>query len=168
MRWSEYHEFETTEQPGRDSDSIEGGRPVVTFLALGDQGVCQEETYSDAPASAAKSVAALIASIVSDSFVSSVHHLGDLSYADGASRLWDEYLALISTYASRVPITVGVGNHEYDHTEGGEGKDPSGEEAGGGGFRPHWGNYGEDSGGECGVPVSRRFSGPENGNGVYW
>jgi hypothetical protein len=48
-----------------------------------------------------------------------------------------------------------VGNHEYDHTGGGLGKDPSGEPSGDG-FRPIWGNFGNDSGGECGVPISKR------------
>ena len=48
---------------------------------------------------------------------------------------------------------VGVGNHEYDHTSGGE-KDPSGAE--GQGWHPSWGNYGVDSNGECGVPTVHR------------
>ena len=50
---------------------------------------------------------------------------------------------------------VGIGNHEQDHTVGGE-KDPSG--AKGEGFHPSWGNYGGDSGGECGVPMFNRYS----------
>ncbi|KAL7543835.1 hypothetical protein ACHAXR_013183 [Thalassiosira sp. AJA248-18] len=61
---------------------------------------------------------------------------------------------MIQSYASRVPVMVGVGNHEYDHTEGGGGgKDPSGVLS---------------AGGECGVPVSKRFAAPDNGNGVFW
>lgn len=30
------------------------------------------------------------------------------------------------------------------------------------------GNYGNDSGGECAVPLVRRFSTPSNGNGLFW
>ena len=60
---------------------------------------------------------------------------------------------------------VGIGNHEQDHNIGGE-KDPSG--APGEGFHPSWGNYGGDSGGECGVPMYNRFHMPDNGNHVWW
>ena len=60
---------------------------------------------------------------------------------------------------------VGIGNHEQDHKVGGE-KDPSG--APGEGFHPSWGNYGGDSGGECGVPMYNRFHMPDNGNYLWW
>lgn len=30
------------------------------------------------------------------------------------------------------------------------------------------GNYGTDSGGECAVPTVHRFTGPSNGNGLFW
>ena len=30
------------------------------------------------------------------------------------------------------------------------------------------GNYGTDSGGECAVPMVRRFRSPSNGNGLFW
>ena len=45
---------------------------------------------------------------------------------------------------------------EYDHVAGGE-HDPSG--AKDNGFHPRWGNYGNDSSGECGVPMVHRFHG---------
>jgi len=54
---------------------------------------------------------------------------------------------------------------EYDHLTGGE-NDPSGAE--GQGFHPAWGNYGSDSGGECGVPPYHRFHTPSNGLGLFW
>ena len=44
--------------------------------------------------------------------------------------------------------------------------DPSGAE--GNGFHPSWGNYGDDSAGECSVPMFHRFKTPQNGNGLYW
>jgi hypothetical protein len=65
---------------------------------------------------------------------------------------------------------VAVGNHEYDHTDGGgPGKDPSGVETAHG-FMPSWGNFAEDSGGECGVPTAKRFHMPSSphSNGVFW
>uniref|UniRef100_A0A7S4IQG7 Calcineurin-like phosphoesterase domain-containing protein n=1 Tax=Odontella aurita TaxID=265563 RepID=A0A7S4IQG7_9STRA len=44
----------------------------------------------------------------------------------------------------------------------------------GDGYRPEWGNYGRDSGGECGVPAARRFVMPASNNdggssnGIFW
>ena len=64
-----------------------------------------------------------------------------------------------------MPYMVGVGNHEQDHIFGGS-KDPSG--APGDGWHPWWGNYLDDSGGECGVPMFYRFHMPDNGNGLWW
>lgn len=186
VRWSDYLEFKT--HPAVNSDTLDGETPVTTFLALGDQGVEQSLDASTTPATApssniqdlseldvrpgkaaAQDVATLINSIINNETISSIHHVGDLSYANGAGHLWDRYMNMIQPYASRVPITVGVGNHEYDHTKGGEGKDPSGVDSDGG-FQPYWGQaeFNEASGGECGVPLSKRFAVPENGNGVFW
>ena len=64
-----------------------------------------------------------------------------------------------------MPYMVGIGNHEQDHSSGGS-KDPSG--APGEGWHPWWGNFGDDSGGECGVPMYYRFHMPDNGNAVWW
>ena len=61
---------------------------------------------------------------------------------------------------------IGIGNHEYDHTAGGE-HDPSHAE-GPGGFRPSWFNGGDDSGGECGVPMYYRFKMPATGHSIWW
>ena len=73
---------------------------------------------------------------------------------------------LIHPYASLIPYMVGIGNHEQDHDTGGD-HDPSGA-PGEGGFKPKWGNQGADSGGECGVPMYKRFHMPDNGNAVWW
>mmetsp|Transcript_17410 Transcript_17410/g.37680 ORF Transcript_17410/g.37680 Transcript_17410/m.37680 type:complete len:284 (+) Transcript_17410:61-912(+) len=99
--------------------------------------------------------------------INSIHHIGDLSYACGAGHIWDAFMDMIQPFAARVPMMVGVGNKEYDHTAGGKGKDPSGMETEFG-FQPTWGTFGTASGGECGVPISKRFAAPENGNGVFW
>jgi hypothetical protein len=73
---------------------------------------------------------------------------------------------MIEPVASHVPYMICLGNHEYDHTSGGE-KDPS--HAPGTGWHPSWGNYGDDSNGECGVPTYYRFHMPDN-NGLspFW
>ena len=59
-------------------------------------------------------------------------------------------MTLIEPYSTLAPYMIAIGNHEQEHIVGGE-KDPSHHP--GNGFHPKWGNYGHDSGGECGVPV---------------
>uniref|UniRef100_K3WC58 Purple acid phosphatase n=1 Tax=Globisporangium ultimum (strain ATCC 200006 / CBS 805.95 / DAOM BR144) TaxID=431595 RepID=K3WC58_GLOUD len=95
-----------------------------------------------------------------------IMHDGDISYAMGRTYLWDQFGALVQPVATEIPYMVGIGNHEYCHTSGGEGKDPSG--APGNGFHPSEGNYGDESQGECGVPFNKRFIMPANGNKVFW
>jgi len=92
-----------------------------------------------------------------------------LSYAQGAAHQWDAWFEMIQPFAARVPLMVSIGNHEYDHMSGGLGKDPSGVQEDSG-FMPPWGNFGNDSGGECGVPTAKRFQMPQshNSNGVFW
>ncbi|XP_058961900.2 uncharacterized protein [Pocillopora verrucosa] len=94
-----------------------------------------------------------------------VFHIGDISYAVGIAYIWELWHDLIEPYATLMPYMVGVGNHEQDHIFGGS-KDPSG--APGDGWHPWWGNYLDDSGGECGVPMFYRFHMPDNGNGLWW
>lgn len=104
----------------------------------------------------------------SDRTIRAIHHIGDLSYARGAAHIWDEWFSMIQPFATRVPLMVAVGNHEYDYLEShAPGLDPSGAEDG---YRPVWGNFHNDSGGECGVPTAKRFAMPqsEGSNGVFW
>jgi hypothetical protein len=91
-----------------------------------------------------------------------VHHIGGLALARGAAHRWDEWMSLVQLFAARVPLMIAVGSAEYDyHTHHGiaitSDKDPSGANQS---YSPEWGNYGNDSGGECGVPVSKRFQMP--------
>lgn len=103
--------------------------------------------------------------------LAAVHHFGDIAYSRGAAHVWDAWLDMIQPMATQVPLMVAVGNHEYDHTAGGgHGKDPSGVMTEHG-FMPSWGNFGQDSGGECGVPTAKRFRMPNPtrlSNGVFW
>lgn len=179
IKWSDsYYEFRSSLPVGPDPNPSPD-KPAITFLALADQG-CSGSFFNqpqgnDPPRGspdAAKNVTDLITSMVNNQTIHSVHIMGDLAYADGAAHVWDMWTEMIQAYASKVPVMVGVGNHEYDHTEGGEGgKDPSGEMSAFG-FQPSWGEGAfQSKGGECGVPVSKRFAVPDNGNGmngVFW
>jgi acid phosphatase type 7 len=105
--------------------------------------------------------------------ISQLHHVGDLAYALGASHQWDTWLDMVQVAAAKVPLQIAVGNHEYCYTTTGGGvgqdgavfQDSSGVDRP---FQPAWGNFGDDSQGECGVPVASRFAMPANGNGIFW
>lgn len=79
-----------------------------------------------------------------------ISHIGDISYARGYSWVWDEFFAQIEPIASKVPYHVCIGNHEYDFPT-----QP---------WKPDWAAtiYGNDGGGECGVPYSLKFDMPGN------
>jgi Calcineurin-like phosphoesterase len=91
------------------------------------------------------------------------------SYATGAAHIWDEWFGMISPFSTSIPLMVSIGNHEYDHSDGGIGKDLSGVTTADG-YRPPWGDFMEDSGGECGTPMAKRFRMPTSklSNGVFW
>lgn len=144
--WSKIFSFETP--------PLIGNKDPFKFITYGDMGL-----YSPAP-----KVASLAAK-EAENGARFVLHQGDLAYAGGYAYLWDQWLSMIEPIATRVPYMVGIGNHEQSHLIGG-GKDPS--KAEGNGFHPSWGNYLDDSGGECGVPVHYRFHMPDGGNSVWW
>ena len=168
IKWSDDHyDFRSSLPAGSGPPTI--GEPAVTFLALADQG-CTDSIFKNHPSkdSAGENVTRLITSIVDSQTINAIHHFGDLSYADGHAHVWDAWMKMIEPFASRVPVMVGVGNHEYDHSQGGGDRDPSGVESDDG-FHPTWGEGSfKSEGGECGVPVSKRFAVPHNGNGVFW
>ncbi|CAF3389336.1 unnamed protein product [Rotaria sp. Silwood1] len=132
---------------------------AVNMITYGDLGLSPVEP-------GAKSTIDRVAARVTSTNFTCLLHIGDISYARGVGALWDAFMTQIQPIAARVPYMVGIGNHEYDHVMGGD-KDPSGA-PGPGGFRPKWGNYGYDSGGECAVPMVRRFHSPSNGNSLFW
>jgi len=139
-----------------------GSRDSFQYIVYGDQG-CPSVGWGDG---------GLWTSAMAsrESKARAVHHFGDLAYAMGAAHIWEEWLHMIEPFSRYIPLMVGVGNHEYDHLVGGaNGKDPSGVTSDAG-FHPMWGNMGNDSGGECGVPTSQHFTMPQsnNSNGVFW
>eukprot|EP00391_Amoebophrya_sp_Ameob2_P003770 CAMPEP_0179004488 /NCGR_PEP_ID=MMETSP0795-20121207/13334_1 /TAXON_ID=88552 /ORGANISM="Amoebophrya sp., Strain Ameob2" /LENGTH=807 /DNA_ID=CAMNT_0020698759 /DNA_START=269 /DNA_END=2692 /DNA_ORIENTATION=+ len=115
-------------------------------------------------------------------------HFGDLAYAWSVGYIWELWQAqLQTTIAARMPYMVSVGNHEYDYFSRGSDcrKDPSNNVPNKSplfdcdfvrqdprkdfGFHPRWGNYGDDSKGECAVPVVHRFPNPPpSGHGIFW
>jgi len=126
------------------------------FVVYADMGVGGGASAQSTAKAAAKQVAQGAEFVI---------HSGDISYARGAAYIWDRWFGMVEPYTTLVPYMVTIGNHEYDHTSGGE-KDPSG--APGTGFHPDWGNFGDDSSGECAVPMYHRFTMPANGNALFW
>eukprot|EP01083_Nonionella_stella_P086506 240373_1 len=149
--WSVERSFTTA--PINDDDFS------YTFLAYGDQG------YTD-------NACMVVDRIVSDDLDSRlVVHIGDISMAKGHMYIWDQWSYLVEAIASHMAYMVVIGNHEYDHSKvstSPSGLDPSGEP--GIGFHPDWGNFDDDSHGECGLPLNVRYIAPSSrdSNGVFW
>jgi hypothetical protein len=140
-----------------------------SFLVYGDQG-CPATGWTAGAKVVARRMEREFSHQPASPQVRAIHHFGDLAYAKGAAHIYDFWFHMIQPLASKVPYMVGIGNHEYLHFTGGaNGKDPSGESSPGG-FRPPWNNFGNDSGGECGVPIAKRFKMPNSSgsNGVFW
>lgn len=141
--------FTTAHAPGASVSS--------RFVVYGDMGVTGMPGAVDTTLRVAQPIAA-------GEQVDYVLHVGDLGYALGNVRVWDQWLALLQPITRRVPYLVCVGNHEYDYVTGGQ-HDPSGVTRP---WAPPFWNGWHDSQGECGVPTARRFRMPANGNGVFW
>jgi acid phosphatase type 7 len=88
-----------------------------------------------------------------------------LSYAEGVAHQWDAWLSMLEPATVRWPLMIAVGNHEYDYLLESSVNDPSGARAS---YHPTWGSFALDSGGECAVPVVKRFLMPSTGNSVFW
>ncbi|XP_065649477.1 uncharacterized protein LOC100198144 [Hydra vulgaris] len=141
----------TTAIPAGDSTSYKA-------IFYGDMGV---DPYPEAV-----TTAKLVYDEVLNDDIRFIYHNGDISYARGYAYIWEQWFKLVEPYSTLVPYMVGIGNHEYDHVTGGE-KDPSGA-PGDGGFRPDWFNGHSDSGGECSVPMFKRFHMPDTGHSIWW
>eukprot|EP01025_Chloroclados_australasicus_P016795 TRINITY_DN1856_c0_g1_i1.p1 TRINITY_DN1856_c0_g1~~TRINITY_DN1856_c0_g1_i1.p1 ORF type:complete len:460 (-),score=59.66 TRINITY_DN1856_c0_g1_i1:273-1652(-) len=119
----------------------------VTLLAIGDTG--QGVVGGDENPGANQTFAYLHKEVDN---VDLILHVGDLAYADGDPEGWYAFMNLIEPVARHVPYMVTIGNHEFDY-DGDSDNDPSHQTH----YQPDWGNFGDDSGGECGVPVIKRF-----------
>lgn len=131
-----------------------GSRTPFKFVAFGDMDTTP----------AAVTTAELVRQEV-EGGASFVLCVGDLSYALGVAYRWDVWMSLTESFASRAPFMISVGNNDQNTMVGGA-KDPS--HVPDNGFHPPWGNYGHDSGGECGVPLYRRFHMPDHGHAPWW
>ncbi|KAG1677551.1 hypothetical protein FOA52_014449 [Chlamydomonas sp. UWO 241] len=120
----------------------------LDFLVLGDMGWGHKKKHPMAPATAATLMSEHTARPVD-----LVLHVGDISYADGKPGAWDTFMDLIEPIAAEVPYMVAIGNHEYAY-KGGSERDASGAREP---YRPDWGNYGDESGGECGASAASTF-----------
>ncbi|GLI58698.1 hypothetical protein VaNZ11_000448, partial [Volvox africanus] len=129
----------------------------LSFIAFGDMG--ESKVKARKIPKAAATVKAILAEIDRRP-VDLILHVGDLAYADGKFKVWDSFMAQIEPLASRVPYMIGIGNHEAGPCSSGNDLDPSGE----GPYQPDWGNYGSESGGECGSMAAHRFVMPGQGN----
>ena len=184
--WNSHSGTFQTAIPAGDDDVVvvdDDATTEFTFLVYGDQG-CPVSGWEDGQLWMEGMVNREVylqpsSSSVASSPVRMIHHVGDLSYAQGAAHIWDAWLDMIQPISMYVPIMISVGNHEYDHMSGGgSGKDPSKYVTTESGFMPIWGNFANDSGGECGVPTSKRFTMPNgtndndrpelHSNGVFW
>jgi hypothetical protein len=162
--WSDTYQFVAS--PFLKTASAKEQEPF-SFLVYGDQG-CPSLGWSTGRTWVSSMVARELDEAVHPARV--VHHFGDLAYAEGAAHVWDEWHDMIQPLMTRVPLMIGVGNHEYDYTSTIDSfKDPSGVRTGHG-FMPVWGNFRDDSGGECGVATAKRFAMPASlgSNGVFW
>lgn len=130
------------------------GTPKVRLIAYGDLGVTTPGPQGTVE---------LVTEEIDETDL--ILHFGDLSYAMGHGYMWDQYMSFVEEISTKSPNMVSIGNHEYCYLVGGE-NDPSG--APGNGFHPSWGNYGADSGNECGVPMYYRYHMPDNGNSLFW
>ncbi|KAG2451406.1 hypothetical protein HYH02_004006 [Chlamydomonas schloesseri] len=121
-----------------------------SFIAFGDMG--ESGVKSKKAPMAAKTVAAIGQELFRRP-ADLILHIGDLAYADGKYKVWDSFMAAVEPLAARTPYMVGIGNHEAGPCRDSNGVDPSGEPP----YQPDWGNYGPESGGECGSMTAHRF-----------
>ncbi|KAK9842562.1 hypothetical protein WJX81_006229 [Elliptochloris bilobata] len=139
-----------------------------SFIVYGDMG---ESEHRAAKSPGARTTSQRVADEVRDG-AELVLHIGDISYSNGDPDIWDTFMDYIEPYASTAPYMLGIGNHEYDWRTGREKRHKHHRRADASGrdrpYDPDWGNYGNDSGGECGVAVARRFLMPgAAGSGAF-
>ena len=167
--WSTEHSFMSRRAPVGAALALSPSEPIepIKFLMYADQAL---------PVPIFEGAWEMTSQVVRDieaGYDAFLLHPGDLGYARGQGYIWDVWGALVEPIAARVPYMVTVGNHEYDHI----GKRLEGSGAPPGGWHPSWGNLGDDSSGECGVPTAARFNGTGSArlsaadppsNGVFW
>lgn len=142
--------------------------PSLSFFVFGDLNAPVAATENFAVNGSCGTTMELIARDLDETHYpyAALVHVGDISYANGATFVWDQFGELIQRVAARLPYMVSVGNHDYGYLEGADRNDPVRfprnapfEADGTHGFQSH---------GECGVPLQKRFHMPNNGNSLFW
>eukprot|EP01083_Nonionella_stella_P115006 340545_1 len=162
-----FYRFGNTEYWSNESDfmtsSSQGSTPKpFGFIMYGDQGTTTASFQH---------IEAVQKEIDNDrDMMKLVLHIGDLSYAWGNGYNWDKWGNMISSVATSVPYMISIGNHEYCHLSPPNDGGPDVSGAPGDGYHPSWGNFHDDSSGECGVPSYHRFDAEigENSNSIFW
>jgi len=132
----------------------------IRFFAFGDMGQAASDGANDAKWSQPDGVN-ITGLLLKDleKHKNNTHlvlHIGDLSYADGYSSVWDDFCEQISPLAKQLAYQTTPGNHECDYL----------------GTETIFVN--QDSGGECGVPFYMRFPLPSgysqkpDGENLHW
>lgn len=94
-KWSETYHFKTVPS---------AGRPLV-YAVVADMGA---ESFSD-------DTVRSLTSLANEGKIDVVVHTGDIGYADGYQRRWDDMMNKIQPIASIVPYMVAPGNHEFGY-----------------------------------------------------
>ena len=114
-------------------------------------------------------IVALDASLDDDGGIDVVTNIGDLAYAEGSVLLWAFWTGLMWPLTSQLPFAVTVGNHETNVQAGScNSSNAVAQLADWPGPSPANHSYGDDCGGEGGVPTFVRYAGPSSGFGVFW
>jgi hypothetical protein len=150
----------------------EGQTKVFTFRAprvAGDPTTTRFIAYADHGLDGGNAATSTVARVLSDfagpePFDDFVLHFGDISYSRGQGYMLDQYLDLIEPIAGRAPYMVSIGNHEWDFSSSSSSSSSFGYK----GWHPSWGNMGDDSHGECGVPTFYQFHMPGNFDLKFW
>ncbi|KAB1212497.1 putative inactive purple acid phosphatase 24 [Morella rubra] len=142
--WSDQIQFKTPPAGGSSSE--------LHFIAYGDMGKVpldpSVEHYIQ-PGSLL-SVIKAVTDEVNAGNVSSIFHIGDISYATGFLVEWDFFLDLIQPAASKVSYITAIGNRERDYVDSGSVYITA------------------DSGGECGVAYETYFQMPTSAKDKPW
>jgi hypothetical protein len=125
-----------------------GSTTPVRLAIFGDMGTAELDGSLNPGSSEPASIqtVGLLKKFLEQGRLGAALHIGDISYARGYDTQWDQFMELIEPVSSRVPYMLAGGNHEWDSTA------PRAS-------RPTYFKN-TDSGGECGVPYSRRFRMP--------
>jgi hypothetical protein len=110
VRWNDRtYQFRSPVLPGKKlSTSARTGRQEeVEFLVYADQG-CPKYGWEVARQW-------ILEMVTRNPAIRVAHHFGDLSYAQGAAHIWDEWFRILEPLLLHrgIPLMVAVGNHEY-------------------------------------------------------